>query len=125
MENIASVPDFPKANEMTGYPVLNSMYNSDNKIERYWVNKCVDKLKELNLCNGQYLSRLEEEADIKRTISEKLETNMFELEFNKLKTDKNMTEIAIESGFGSLRNFNRIYKKFSGKTPMEVRKEKN
>ena len=72
-----SVPDFPKANEMTGYPVLNSMYNSDNKIERYWVNKCVDKLKELNLCNGQYLSRLEEEADIKKTISEKLETNMF------------------------------------------------
>lgn len=42
-----------------------------------------------------------------------------------LKTDKNMTEIAIESGFGSLRNFNRIYKKFSDKTPMEVRKQKN
>ena len=72
-----SVPDYPKANEMTGYPVLNSMFNSDNKIERYWVNKCVNKLKELELCNGQYLSRLEEEADIKKTISEKLETNMF------------------------------------------------
>ena len=71
------VKDYPKANEMTGYPILNSMYNSDDKVERYWVNKCVNKLKKLDLCNGEYLSRLEEEADIKRTISEKLETNMF------------------------------------------------
>ena len=71
------VKDYPKVNEMTGYPILNSMYNSDDKVERYWVNKCVNKLKKLDLCNGEYLSRLEEEADIKRTISEKLETNMF------------------------------------------------
>ena len=71
------VKDYPKADEMTGYPILNSMYNSDDKVERYWVNKCVNKLKKLDLCNGEYLSRLEEEADIKRTISEKLETNMF------------------------------------------------
>ena len=72
-----SVPDFPKADKMTGYPILNSMFKSDNKIERYWVNKCVDKLEEMHLLNGQYLGRLEEEADIKKTISEKLETNMF------------------------------------------------
>ena len=71
------VKDYPKVNEMTEYPILNSMYNSDDKVERYWVNKCVDKLKKLDLCNETYLSRLEEEADIKRTISEKLETNMF------------------------------------------------
>lgn len=71
------VKDYPKTNEMTGYPILNSMYQSDDKVERYWVNKCVNKLKKLDLCNGEYLSRLEEEADIKKTISEKLETNMF------------------------------------------------
>ena len=59
------------------YPILYSMEMSDDKVERYWVNKCLKKLKDLNLQNDTYLSRLEEEADIKRTISEKLGTNMF------------------------------------------------
>lgn len=53
------------------------MFESDDKVNRYWVNKCVDKLEQLDLYNDTYLSRLEEEADIKQTISEKLETNMF------------------------------------------------
>ena len=39
-----------------------------------------------------------------------------------VKTDKNMTDIAIESGFGSLRNFNRIYKSIAKTTPTEHRK---
>ena len=59
------------------YPTLTSMFNSENKVERYWINECYNKLEELGLCNSTYLSRLEEEADIKRTIGEKLETNMF------------------------------------------------
>ena len=59
------------------YPILRSMLSSDSKIERYWVNKCLTKLVELNKYNETYLNRLEEEADIKRTISEKLNTNMF------------------------------------------------
>ena len=59
------------------YPILTSMFESDDKIERYWVNKCYDKLVELGLNNETYLNRLEEEADIKKTIGEKLETNMF------------------------------------------------
>ena len=59
------------------YPVLKSMLWSTDKYERYWVNQCVGKLEEKGLLNDEYLSRLEEEADIKRTISEKLETNMF------------------------------------------------
>ena len=59
------------------YPILNSMFNSDNIYERYWVNKCIEKLREKNLGTDEYLSRLEEEADIKRTIGEKLGTNMF------------------------------------------------
>ena len=62
---------------MPGYPILNSMFKSDDKIERYWVNKCVNRLEKINRLNGAYLARLEEEADIKRTIGEKLETNMF------------------------------------------------
>ena len=59
------------------YPILNSMFNSDDIYERYWVNKCIEKLREKNLGTDKYLSRLEEEADIKKTISEKLGTNMF------------------------------------------------
>ena len=73
-----SVPDYPKKSfDKEHYPILASMFESDDKVNRYWVNKCVDKLEELDLYNDTYLNRLEEEADIKQTISEKLETNMF------------------------------------------------
>ena len=77
------VPDYPKKGFVSGtliteeYPVLDSLFNSDDKVERYWANECVNKLIEKNLYNKQYLDRLEEEADIKKTISEKLGTNMF------------------------------------------------
>lgn len=78
------VEDFPKKgkeNETTDfakkYPTLLSMECSDDKIERFWINKCRKRLRKLGLENDIYLSRLEEEADIKRTIGEKLETNMF------------------------------------------------
>ena len=67
------------------YPILGQMFNSDNKYERYWIHECLN-----NLCQKKkwtvydlinegdaYLSRLEEEADIKKTIGEKLGTNMF------------------------------------------------
>ena len=59
------------------YPILTSMKISNDIYERYWVNECINKLKEKNLYNETYLSRLEEEADVKRTIGEKLGTNMF------------------------------------------------
>lgn len=59
------------------YPTLTSLYNSDDEVDRYWVNKCIEKLYEKNIYNEDYLQRLEEEADIKKTIGEKLETNMF------------------------------------------------
>jgi len=75
------VEDYPKtvwmSEQTKEFPILASMYNSDDKVERYWVNKCVNKLDKLGLKNKEYLSRLEEEADIKKTISEKLGTNMF------------------------------------------------
>ena len=75
------VDDYPKLdcdNEyVEHYPTLASMFKSDDKIERYWVNKCSRRLQKLDLYNDTYLSRLEEEADIKKTIGGKLETNMF------------------------------------------------
>jgi len=75
------VKDYPKEEARkelkAAYPVLADMKNSDNIYERYWVNECFNSLKEKNLFSSTYLSRLEEEADIKKTISEKLGTNMF------------------------------------------------
>ena len=62
---------------LSQYPNLYKMKISKDEYERYWVNECLIKLKQLNKDNDEYLSRLEEEADIKKTISEKLETNMF------------------------------------------------
>lgn len=79
---IVEVKDYPKIETETEefadkYPTLLSMEYSDDKIERYWINQCRKRLQKLGLENDTYLSRLEEEADIKRTIGEKLETNMF------------------------------------------------
>ena len=74
------VKDYPKIHSNyleEKYPILSSMCESDNIYERYWVNECIEKLQEKNLDNEIYFSRLEEEADIKKTIGEKLGTNMF------------------------------------------------
>ena len=74
------VKDYPKRVYQcldNNYPILSSMMYSDDIYERYWVNECVNKLHEKGLYNDEYLQRLEEEADIKRTIGGKLGTNMF------------------------------------------------
>ena len=72
-----NVPNYPKINSSLGYKVLDSLYESDNPQERYWVNYCVEKLKEIDKFNDVYLSRLEEEADIQKVIGDKLGTCMF------------------------------------------------
>lgn len=80
------VRDYPKsswweeADEINNYPTLKSMFVSDDKIERCWVNECWSKLEEKIgpwYKHLDYVARLEEEADTKRTIGQKLETNMF------------------------------------------------
>lgn len=77
------VKDYPKlASNMVeaireDYPILASMFESNNKVERYWVNECTYQLKRINKDTKEYWQRLEEEADIKRTIGEALNTNMF------------------------------------------------
>ena len=71
------VKNYPKVMSKMGYKTLDYLYSSDNPQERYWVNYCCDKLKELNLFNDVYLARLEEEADIQKVIGDKLETCMF------------------------------------------------
>ena len=73
------VKNYPKIKQITNpqYQTLNSLGNSDDIYDRYWVNECLHELLKKDLYNNEYLSRLEEEADIKKTISEKLGTNMF------------------------------------------------
>ena len=74
------VKDYPKKMDQcfdNQYPILSSMEYSDDIYERYWVNQCLDKLKEIGKYNDEYISRLEYEADIKRTIGKALDTNMF------------------------------------------------
>ena len=74
------IPNIEKPNCSIGledWPILNEMQFSNDKIERYWVDQCLEKLDELNLYNKNYLNELEEEARVKRVIGEKLGTNMF------------------------------------------------
>ena len=71
------VKNYPKVHSSLGYKTLDYLYKSDDVQDRYWVNYCVDELKNKNLFNDVYLSRLEEEADIQKTIGDKLNTNMF------------------------------------------------
>ena len=71
------VYNYPKDDSLNEYPTLHYLLQSDDVQDRYWVNTCLTKLKEINKYNSTYLNRLEEEADIKLTISQKLETNMF------------------------------------------------
>lgn len=72
------IPGYYWSQGNTRYPTLNSLFESDNLQERYWVNQCVEALEEKNLVNDpRYWDRLEEEAKTKRIIGEKLETNIF------------------------------------------------
>ncbi len=85
-QQVTEVPvkDYPKnsrmAAEVEEYPTLAQMFVSDNIQERYWVNQCFEGLEQKI---GEwdkhldYVARLEEEADTKRIIGEKLNTNMF------------------------------------------------
>ena len=78
-QTISKVPvkDYPKITQgMDKYPVLKSLLASDDIYDRYWVNQCLDALERKNLYNETYLSRLEEEADIKVAVGKGLGTNV-------------------------------------------------
>lgn len=60
------------------YPTLYSMGISDDNVERYWLQECVDALvKKRLIADTRYLEELELEAKIKRIVGERLKTNMF------------------------------------------------
>lgn len=74
-----NVPNYPKQSISLGKdrPTLNKLLISDNIQERYWINYCLEQLKEKDLYTDEYLNRLEYEADIKAHIGDKLETCVF------------------------------------------------
>lgn len=64
-------------NYLIQYPVLSSLFNSQDEQERYWVNECINAMEEKNVFNETYLSRLETEADVIKTIGNKLDDCLF------------------------------------------------
>ena len=85
-----NVKDYPKSLSWFGtnnslkdeldsrWPIIKSLFLSDNIQERYWINQCFEGLIEKDIgLNEQYIDRLEEEARVKRVIGEKLDTCMF------------------------------------------------
>ena len=62
----------------SNHPILNQLLNSDEIQERYWINECLNSLKEKNLfLREEYLTRLETEADVILNIGDKLNDCLF------------------------------------------------
>lgn len=70
----------PDADDMEKYPIVKSLFTSDNIQERYWINQCWEGLEKQGIDwrdHEEYVARLEEEADIKRAVGERLNTCIF------------------------------------------------
>ena len=80
-QTIPSVPvkNYPPetTTALNKYPILQSLMESSDIYDRYWVNECLNACREKNLLTPEYGKELEEEARVKRIIGEKLGTNMF------------------------------------------------
>ena len=88
-QTIPSVPvkDYPQMEvntDFTGqykkewnFPNIDYLLCSPDEYDRYWINECLERLKNINHYETKYLEELEEEARVKRVIGKKLETNMF------------------------------------------------
>lgn len=59
------------------YPTIYYLLNSNDIQERYWINQCLEGLTEKDLIKKEYLERLETEADIIKTVGNKLGDILF------------------------------------------------
>ena len=59
------------------FPIIDSLLNSNEIQERYWINECLNGLREKNLFKTEYLARIETEADVIKYIGEKLDDCLF------------------------------------------------
>ena len=81
------VKDYPALNvesDFTGrynpewdFPTIDELLSSDEIQERYWINECLNSLKEKGLYNTTYLARIETEADVIKDIGNKLNDCLF------------------------------------------------
>lgn len=76
------VKNYPKSSawEYDNYPTLRYLLDSDNEQERYWINECLIALNKMELSGEEdnlYTRRLEIEADIIKTIGDKLNDCLF------------------------------------------------
>ena len=81
------VKDYPALNcetDFTGryhpewdFPIIDNLLCSNEIQERYWINECLNGLREKGLYNTEYLARIEIEADIIKYIGEKLDDCLF------------------------------------------------
>ena len=74
-----SLPEVDKVyNFKPEYPILNSLAASDNIQERYWISECAKAMKDKGFDGKkEYWERLETEADVIRTIGNKLDDCLF------------------------------------------------
>ena len=59
------------------FPIIDSLLSSNEVQERYWINECLNGLREKNLFKTEYLARIETEADVIKYIGEKLDDCLF------------------------------------------------
>ena len=59
------------------FPTIDYLLCSDEIQERYWINECLNGLREKDLYNTEYLKRIEIEADVIKYIGEKLNDCLF------------------------------------------------
>lgn len=70
--------DYELSNELKDYQIISDLLISDNVQERYWINECLKSLKEKELWNDLYLKRIVEEADVIKTVGDKLGNCLFD-----------------------------------------------
>ena len=59
------------------FPTIDYLLCSNEIQERYWINECLNGLREKDLYNTEYLKRIEIEADVIKYIGEKLNDCLF------------------------------------------------
>ncbi len=121
--------------------ILEKLQYSEKKPSRYRIDVAADVF---HYCNSNFLEDISLEkmekdlniskSQITRFFREKMNTTLKSyvngLRLNEAKrllktTDKNITDIAIEAGFNTIRSFNRAFFAEMGETPTEYRKNKN
>lgn len=64
-------------NSEWAFPTIDYLLCSQEIQERYWINECLNALREKDLYNTKYLARIETEARVIKTIGEKLGDCLF------------------------------------------------